>query len=119
MSGSVLRALSAPHHTDSGVPGSAEAPDLSIPTNGNATTIPVTPKRYRKSVNPVPLSDRTLISIADAARLMSVSDRTAKRLAASHPSLTCTLNRRRLFVRAKLMDWIEAGGCEQHDRRRR
>jgi hypothetical protein len=66
--------------------------------------------------NPIPLEQRLLIDLADAAQLMSVSYRTAKRTAADHPELTTLVGRRRLFVRAKLEAWIASGGDKDNRR---
>jgi hypothetical protein len=68
------------------------------------------PRRRRRHANPIPLGERVLVSLADGGGLMSVSTRTAKRVAAEHPELTCTINRRRMFVRTKLLAWLERGG---------
>jgi hypothetical protein len=77
-----------------------------------------TPKKRRRLVNPVPFTERLLLEIPDAAKLASVSVRTMKRVAQQHPELTALLNRRRLFVRAKLEQWLLEGGNESHARRR-
>ena len=66
----------------------------------------------------MPLNQRLLIEIPNAARLLSVSYRTAKRIAAEHPDLTATVGRRRMFVRTKLETWIEAGCPAQKATRR-
>ncbi len=82
----------------------------------NASSSPPLPRRRRRPANPIPLEQRVLIELADGAGLMSVSHRTAKRIAAEHPELTALINRRRLFIRAKLMAWLEAGGNEARRR---
>jgi hypothetical protein len=75
------------------------------------------PRKRRRATNPIPLDQRLLLELADAARLMSVSHRTAKRIAAEQSQLTVLVSRRRLFVRAKLLAWIEAGGDAAAKRR--
>jgi len=49
------------------------------------------------------------VDVAEGARLLSVSSRTAKRIAADHPELTAKIGRRRLFRRDALAEWIERG----------
>jgi hypothetical protein len=75
----------------------------------NAADPPRARRKRHRQANPIPLDQRVLIELTDGACLMSVSYRTAKRIAADHPELTAQVNRRRLFVRAKLLAWIEAG----------
>jgi hypothetical protein len=53
--------------------------------------------------------ERWLIDVKAAAVLLSISPRSAKRLASDHPELTVAIGRRRLFSRAKLEAWISAG----------
>jgi hypothetical protein len=67
------------------------------------------PRKRKLAPNDIPLSDRILIDLRDGAKLMSVSYRTAKRVAADHPELTATVSRRRLFIRARLEAWLAAG----------
>jgi hypothetical protein len=71
----------------------------------------------RRPVHAVPLSERFLIDISDAAQIASVSCRTMKRVAAENPELTALVGRRRLFIRAKLEAWLLAGGSARHGRR--
>jgi hypothetical protein len=82
----------------------------SSPESSNNTSSPPGPRKRRRSPGDIPLDERLLLSVGDAARLMSVSPRTAKRVAALHPQLTCLVHRRRLFLRAKLEAWLAAGG---------
>ena len=56
------------------------------------------------------MADRFLIDLPTAAALMSVSTRTAKRIAVDFPELTAQVGRRRLFIREKLLGWLAAGG---------
>ena len=65
---------------------------------------------HNPTTKTIPLTDRYLLDMPTAAALMSVSSRTAKRIAVDHPELTCRVGRRRLFVRAKLEAWLAAGG---------
>jgi hypothetical protein len=83
----------------------------------NTSSPPGAPRKRRRPANPVPLEQRLLIEVTDGARLMSVSYRTAKRVAAEHPELTALVNRRRLFIRARLEQWIAAGGDARPARR--
>jgi hypothetical protein len=50
-----------------------------------------------------------LLELPAVAALLSVSPRSVKRLPAELPHLTVSIGRRRLFVRAKLEQWIAAG----------
>jgi excisionase family DNA binding protein len=56
-----------------------------------------------------PAPEPLLLELSAAAALLAVSERTAKRLAADLPSLTVKIGRRRLFVRAKVEQWIDSG----------
>jgi hypothetical protein len=88
----------------------------SSPESINTSSPPGRRKR-RTTAGTLPLEERLLLSVGDAARLMSVSPRTAKRVAALHPQLTTQVNRRRLFLRAKLEAWLAAGGDGARARR--
>jgi hypothetical protein len=90
-------------------------PTAESQVNTSATAKP--PRKRRRPPNPVPISERFLIEMTDGASLMSVSYRTAKRVAAEHPELTALVNRRRLFIRAKLEAWLAAGGDARPARR--
>jgi hypothetical protein len=83
---------------------------LTNPADPVNTASPAAPRKRRRATNDVPLAERVLIEIDDAAKILSVSHRTMKRIAADNPQLTALINRRRLFVRAKLLAWVEAGG---------
>jgi hypothetical protein len=64
----------------------------------------------RRQPNPLPLTDRLLVSLPEAAALMSVSTRTAKRVAVEHPELVCRVARRRMFILRQLQEFVASGG---------
>jgi hypothetical protein len=96
---------------------SEDATSVPLPGSPVNTSTGDAPRKRRRAPNLIPLEQRLLLELPDAARLMSVSHRTAKRIAADNPHLTCLVNRRRLFVREKLLNWIEAGGDAAAKRR--
>jgi hypothetical protein len=89
----------------------------SLPATENAVN-PSSGREPRRRNQGLPLGDRLLLDLRAAAALLSVSERSAKRLASDHPELVVHLGRRRLFSRKLLEKWV-ADGCPEPRARKR